>query len=195
MPDRSLIMPNCFLQSAQRAIKSGTGPGAFNTLNSIFSPWQSGHLYSAIILSFALTIGEYLGGVYGYFFVFLTGFTGSGFAFGGRPGGGASLMALYASIGYSASLLIGFWPALWSSFFTASLFLCNRSAISRTVKHSLPFINIKFIIGQFLKLLTAGDNLLNKRKDKKAIICKIFSPVEKFNIDNIYQWGYFYSMS
>jgi hypothetical protein len=54
------------------------------------------------------------------------------------------------------------------------LFLFSRSAISLTVKNSLPFINIKYIFGLFRELLTAGDNLLNKRKVKKAKYLNIF---------------------
>jgi len=87
----------------------------------------------------------------------------SGLGFGGRPGGGAFLITSKASAGYSASLLIGFKPALYRSFFTASVFLLSLSAISRTVRNSSPFISIVFIIGIISKNITHGEILLDKR--------------------------------
>ena len=87
----------------------------------------------------------------------------SALGFGGRPGGGAFLITSKAFTGYSASLLIGFKPALCRSFFTASVFLLSLSAISRTVRNSSPFISIVFIIGIISKNITPGEILLDKR--------------------------------
>jgi hypothetical protein len=72
-------------------------------------------------------------------------------AFFGRPGGGASLMASYASIGYNASLLMGLMSFLCKSNFIAFAVFPSLSAISATVRNSLPLIIIIYIIVSFRK--------------------------------------------
>ena len=83
-------------------------------------------------------------------------------AFLGRPLPSASLIALYDFIEYRASFDTGFSPAVWSLTFTAVGLISSISAISFTVKYSLPFINIAYIIGIFSIIITIGNVLLNE---------------------------------
>ena len=84
------------------------------------------------------------------------------FGFLGRPRGGASFIASYASTEYKASMLTGSYPYRKSNVLTADLFFFSLSAISLTVKNSFPLINIYPIIGSFHKKFTTGCILLNK---------------------------------
>ena len=104
--------------------------------------------------------------------------------FFGLPGWfGEFLITSKSSIEYRASLLMGFLLALWRRSLTALGVLPDRSAISATVKNSIPLINIGFSINNFAKIFsrksskmyTTGVYLLYKRivkltkKNKKTL--------------------------
>ena len=102
----------------------------------------------------------------GYFLGLFAGLSGSAFAFGGLPLPGTLRIASKSSLVYKASLETGFISNSKMRCLVVLVDIPILSAISFTVKNSLPFISIFYCIGKYWEKYTQKVEILYSRLGK-----------------------------